>query len=876
MKLNFEDPLWGEVHNIAQKNFQTEVEKELRKLSVEQLKKFYCIYYFRCLPFMNLTLENILERKTTISLFLATLILTYAGLTSKSYNSKYRIKAKHLAEFMIKNNSHINIPLYRISECAPTYFFLSEAVGEKYYFVTNNKEIGEQNMFSYFCYCDKQFRKIIFEDIKNIKNNNNSLDIYDYSLSEKWYEFHCFLKNIDCEFFAETIETLFLNGFKINDDDKYIECILNIPTEMYIDKNNNISSYLYNMLKGSKRLNEARLILLGDKGSGKTSLARRLLDPYAKMPKIEESTPGVDISSFRVCDISKSINSENNTNVRLWDFAGHTITHAAHRCFLSERCVYVILCESRKENTDSLNYWLELVRNYGGNSKVFVLINRQDQNIVKVDENRITRDFSENECEFFYFSIKDDNETDLIHFRNRIANYIANSPSWSSNQIGVDWFKIKESLENRFGNSGESYISIDIYNDIADSIGVKDREEALKALSALGVCLYYPQIEDLRTVVLDPEWITFGIYYIINWLANKSNGYKISINDFQEVFENHADKYPLDKHRFLYRLMIKYELAYEETEDILVIPQCMQTDEPHQLPKFDCDYLQIRFEAKNVDGCQIHIPPDLMPRIIVKRSLEMKNHRSFAWRYGAVLYSEKAIALIIQNGSVLNIKVSGERASEFLYKLYITVQSVIDNYDSFQKNKPIFSVLPFCTDGERGEITPVQTLNNVIKQGNIEKINPLDNSMLDVDKTVENYHNIIININSNFSGTLVVEKKTIVNQYSNCNFELQGSVNEIISKIPVCAENEELIEDLKELSEAMEMNENKLNSTADYKKTGLWAKLKRFRDKYLNSDSTLYKVLSKTKKGITLLCELITGYNKFASLTGLPSIDSFL
>ena len=347
---------------------------------------------------------------------------------------------------------------------------------------------------------------------------------------------------------------------------------------MYEKTSREVDAYIKSMLVGTKKLNETRLILLGNKGSGKTSLARRIVNPYAQMPNVEESTPGVDISNFKLKDISDKINDSENANVRVWDFAGHTITHVAHRCFLSERCIYIILCEGRKESTHSIDYWLELIRNYGGNSKVFIVVNMHDENIVKADENRIRRDYSQNDCEFFYFSIKND-YAELIKFRITLAEYISSAPLWSSNKIGLDWFNIKEGLEERFSNRGIDYISIDDYYAIANKLDVKEKDNALRALSALGVCLYYPQIDDLKTVVLDLEWITFGIYDIINWLGNYKKDYILDFNEFEDIFKSNSTKYPKEKHSFLYKLMLHYELAYEEKEGILVVPQCMATDE---------------------------------------------------------------------------------------------------------------------------------------------------------------------------------------------------------------------------------------------------------------------------------------------------------
>ena len=46
---------------------------------------------------------------------------------------------------------------------------------------------------------------------------------------------------------------------------------------------------------GSAKLNEAKCLILGEGGSGKTSLARKLLDPNNELPAEKETTQGIDV-----------------------------------------------------------------------------------------------------------------------------------------------------------------------------------------------------------------------------------------------------------------------------------------------------------------------------------------------------------------------------------------------------------------------------------------------------------------------------------------------------------------------------------------------------------------------------------------------------
>jgi len=850
---------------------RTELENKLKKLYSFQELRFWCIYAFRVLPFIG---EKFVCHVGKTGYIAALFTVIYTLYSNSSSFSGISVDAKRLKALNEIIRRAINASDFKMSPpVSDTRALLIDLANDFCVMPDSDNGVDLSNLreklLQYVPNHTKAFFDILIDDVNCILQSSpheNAISFY----GDKWDEFLSALKNNSCDYFAGALQRLFNNQFSIDIEDK--EYLSNVPIEMFDQGSGAVSVYIYNLIHGSKKLNEARLILLGDKGSGKTSLARRLIDPDVPMTEVEESTPGVDISSFKLREICDSIRVDENANVRMWDFAGHTITHAAHRCFLSERCVYIILCEGRKENVQRLDYWLELVRNYGGTSKIYIVVNIFDQNIVKVDENRIKRDYSDNDCEFYYFSIKEDNKTNLMEFRNEIVRYIAYTPAWSSDIIGLEWFNIKEKLEEKFGNKGIDYISIDDYYDIADKIGAKDKDDALRALSALGICLYYPQIDDLKMVVLDPEWITFGIYDIINWLGNTKKDYKINMREFGEVFSRTSEKYPFEKHSFLYQLMMYYELAYEERKNILVIPQCMETDEPKGLPEFSQEYLQVRFEAKSIDGCQIPFPPDLMPRIIVNRCVEMQNKGSFAWRYGAVLQTQGATGLIFQSGSVLNIKVSGIKATEFNYELYHTIETVIKNYESFQKNKPIFSVLPFLDNGKRGEITPINTINNLARKKQKVYMNPQDNQILDMLKNASAYSPIVL-FNPVFNAPSNIANNLVVNQYNDCNFELQGALNEILSQLPLSHDVTQLKEDLSGLIKSLEQNEESSSPQKDAKKTGLWSKLERMGKNISNAESALNTTIRGMKNGKALIKGLAMAYNRLAPLLKVPNID---
>ena len=65
------------------------------------------------------------------------------------------------------------------------------------------------------------------------------------------------------------------------------------------------------------------------------------------------------------------------------------LPHTAHRFFLAESCVYVIVYNGREEkvqNRSEIEYWVNQIVNYGGNSPVYILINEFDSNPIDIGE----------------------------------------------------------------------------------------------------------------------------------------------------------------------------------------------------------------------------------------------------------------------------------------------------------------------------------------------------------------------------------------------------------------------------------------------------------------------------------------------------------
>ncbi len=69
------------------------------------------------------------------------------------------------------------------------------------------------------------------------------------------------------------------------------------------------------------------------------------------------------------------------------------MTHTVHQFFLSERCLYLIVYDGRTEERNRMEYWLNQMKNYGGDSKAMILINKRDQHSVDLPVNRLKEQY---------------------------------------------------------------------------------------------------------------------------------------------------------------------------------------------------------------------------------------------------------------------------------------------------------------------------------------------------------------------------------------------------------------------------------------------------------------------------------------------------
>jgi internalin A len=402
-------------------------------------------------------------------------------------------------------------------------------------------------------------------------------------------------------------------------------------------------------------LNAVKLMLVGDANVGKTSLRRFFLDqPYSPN---EPETLGIARDTFEIRCSGK------NFSVSVWDFAGQEITHALHKFFLTEGCVYLVVVEPRSDNQQNdLIRWLKEIERYGGNSPVIAVLNKQDTRLngYDVDQCFLKERFSfihefvsttcgppetRQGCDFLLDQVQD------VVSRMREAN----------EPVPANWLDIMAELRFDAGPDGNSvnYMSFPEFRELCKQHGElnpAEQESLARILHKLGTIVHFIDEPKLRdTTILNPHWVTDGTYRLLRYKdAPFSNGV-LTIDEAMTAVPG-VDRGGV---QYLLDLMERFEMCFVVDEETTprqaerwLIPGALPPNQPKELLVADWEQkerIRIRYTYDP-------LPQSVIPRLIVlTHSL---NQGELCWRNGVVLKKGLARALVRKAGTENTIEVT--------------------------------------------------------------------------------------------------------------------------------------------------------------------------------------------------------------------------
>jgi internalin A len=448
-----------------------------------------------------------------------------------------------------------------------------------------------------------------------------------------------------------------------------------IPPEILNrDNAQSILSFYFQTQDGETEIiYEAKFIIVGEGGAGKTTLAKKLQDSKHVINPGQKSTEGIEIVPWKFILPDGTL-----FRVNIWDFGGQEIYHATHQFFLTERSLYTLVVDTRAENFN-LYYWLNVVRLLSNNSPVFILKNEKQDRRSEFNEGELRGEF-ENLEHSVAANLANNKKLPDIH--QAIRTHITKLPHLNI-PIPKTWSKIRTGLEN-YAQQNRNYISIEAYYTLCETYGFRERRQMLeisKYFHDLGICLHF-QSEPLlkRQLILNPTWATNAVYKVTDTKKVRDNNGCFTKQDLQTIW--HESEYA-DMHDELLELMQKFGICYplHNLKNTYIVPSLLPIEPPN-------------YDWNRAENLIFRYQYDFMPKGIVTRFIiamhyliEQKSPSiptsQLVWRNGVILTDNNARAEVIEsyNNKEIRIRVVGLQPIVLLAQIRHEFKKIHDSYN---------------------------------------------------------------------------------------------------------------------------------------------------------------------------------------------------
>ena len=443
------------------------------------------------------------------------------------------------------------------------------------------------------------------------------------------------------------------------------------PVEFAMEGHDAVMEYFDQLGDDGKNLNELKVIFLGEGASGKTSLIRRLRKEEFN-PK-ENQTHGI-----RIRKTPFDIDGE-TVDAHLWDFGGQEVMHATHQFFLSQRCIYVLVLNSRTD--DKAEYWLKHASSFGGKSPVLVVLNKIDENpSFEVNRKVLSEKYPQIKG---YYRLSCQTDEGLEAFEQALQEQVRQSDTRRT-PFPTAWLAVK----NHFADMDKDYIESAEYRDVCIQNGVDkpfSQNVLLQFLHDLGVLINFRNLKNFDTQILNPLWLTNGVYRVINSGKITENKGLLHEDDFDTVINdpryangNTTDKvfhYPCNKLHYIVRVMQEFELCFPLDSSQYVIPQLLPVEEP----EFNFNGAVLHFVVRFTE----FLPDSIFPRLMVKLHNYIKD--DLRWRSGMVLskpsvFKAEARIRADKEDQKITIDACGEEPRRLLSFVRETIKEIIEGF----------------------------------------------------------------------------------------------------------------------------------------------------------------------------------------------------
>jgi GTPase SAR1 family protein len=460
---------------------------------------------------------------------------------------------------------------------------------------------------------------------------------------------------------------------------------------------------------GTDYLCEAKLLIVGEGGAGKTSLAKKIENPAYELRPTESSTEGIEVTAWtfktglHVKEHGREKLLERGFRTNMWDFGGQEVYHATHQFFLTRRSLYLLVADDRKEDTD-FNYWLNVVELLSDGSPLLIVQNEKQNRRRDINLASLRARFP-NLKEAYRVNLADNRG--LSELVAAIRQELERLPHIGT-PLPRTWNRVREALEKDTRN----YIGVEEYLAICQQHGFTRREDKLQLsayLHDLGICLHFQDDPVLKqTLILKPKWGTDAVYWVLDDRMVMDNLGRFEPGDLARIWSE--DEYAAMRDELL-RLMMKFQLCYELPEGgKYIAPQLLPPSQP-------------AYEWNPIGNVVLQYEYEFMPKGLVTRFIVALNHlitdQGLVWKSGVVLEREGARAEVIEDYAKrkISVRVAGGDTRGLLAIVDDQLERIHRSFPTLKYEKYLPCNCPVCQKSIDPYAFPLSELKDFAKTG---------------------------------------------------------------------------------------------------------------------------------------------------------------
>ncbi len=455
---------------------------------------------------------------------------------------------------------------------------------------------------------------------------------------------------------------------------------LNNPTPETIQRGRRatLDFLMLSLRVGTLDLYEVKVLIVGEGGSGKTTLWNLLQNRDHPVPDLEQlSTLGIVIKegwSFEHVDDERI-----KVLVNLWDFGGQEIQYMTHQFFLTRRSLYILLADVRREGGNFV-YWLQIISLLGVDERaeeplpVMAVLNYQGnvhEPKMPYDEKNVKTlypklDIVEHKLDF---KKKGAALNSLVEsFKEVLCKRMEHLPiKLPTTYVAGRELLAEERKENK-------HITLARFCEICEKAGIngeKEQKDFSQLLHDLGIILHFWEKDSLADfVVLDPKWAVNAVYEILKHPEVKGVHNGRFNDDFLKKIWEHCG-YDHRMRLKLKALMLEggFDVCFRAKErgnEVYIAPQLLDEHTPNNHHWTEQpDSLRYLFNYP-------FMPKGIIGHLIVDQheSIDQCDGRTVVWEKGAIFKKNGCRARVVapkdpnDERNLIRIEVQGDDVDE--------------------------------------------------------------------------------------------------------------------------------------------------------------------------------------------------------------------